>query len=279
MAGTFEVSERDELTQDELAKKVARPDRKRAKFSRSREGTATTSGLPHEAPGEARSRDISDLADTSVDIAQRPARTPAFTVFTGPDEPADDGPQPPAPPRAQGAQVPMVRVTSTAHQTENQNPFAFTFTTPGIDQYPYLDPPGSPTPAPAVLPAHLIPSGSGYGHSVQRAGGRRERNDLFHPFGTPPPPEGAELDTGGPVARPSGYLGSATELRPCTPPARAGPSSNEIGAGLGMTALPPDTPAPPMKRTMYGTELEGDTRFGDFGVEGVATGFWAGGRF
>lgn len=42
----------------------------------------------------------------------------------------------------------------------------------------------------------------------------------------------------------------------------------------GLVPLPvaPDTPAaPPTKRTMYGTELEMDTRFGDFGVEGVAT--------
>jgi hypothetical protein len=37
-----------------------------------------------------------------------------------------------------------------------------------------------------------------------------------------------------------------------------------------------------MKRTMYGTELDGDTRFGDFGVEGVGSsngGFWAGRRY
>ena len=52
-------------------------------------------------------------------------------------------------------------------------------------------------------------------------------------------------------------------------------SSNTIGMGLGMSAIP-ETPAVPMPRTMYGTELEGDTRFGDFGVEGVATGFWTG---
>jgi hypothetical protein len=31
-----------------------------------------------------------------------------------------------------------------------------------------------------------------------------------------------------------------------------------------------------VKKTMYGTELDGDSRFGDFGVEGVASGFWAG---
>ena len=56
-------------------------------------------------------------------------------------------------------------------------------------------------------------------------------------------------------------------------------SSTEVGLQLGMSSvipLPPETPAAPMKRTMYGTELEGDTRFGDFGVEGVASGFWAG---
>ncbi|KAI0762847.1 hypothetical protein C8Q74DRAFT_1450957 [Fomes fomentarius] len=56
-------------------------------------------------------------------------------------------------------------------------------------------------------------------------------------------------------------------------------SSTEIGMQLGMSSampLPPETPGGPMKRTMYGTELEGDTRFGDFGVEGVASGFWAG---
>ncbi|KAI0757141.1 hypothetical protein C8Q80DRAFT_1116385 [Daedaleopsis nitida] len=61
--------------------------------------------------------------------------------------------------------------------------------------------------------------------------------------------------------------------------ARRTVSSTEIGIQLGMSSalpLPPDTPGAPMKRTMYGTELEVDTRFGDFGVEGIASGFWAG---
>ncbi|KAI6132715.1 hypothetical protein EV401DRAFT_2065158 [Pisolithus croceorrhizus] len=62
------------------------------------------------------------------------------------------------------------------------------------------------------------------------------------------------------------------------------PSSNDVATGLGLTviktsAADPGTPAPPAKRTMYGTELEADTRFGDFGVEGVASGFWARSRF
>jgi len=65
-------------------------------------------------------------------------------------------------------------------------------------------------------------------------------------------------------------------------------TSNDIAAGLGLrtissssvTSIPHDPhEAPPMRVTMYGTELDGDTRFGDFGVDGVATGFWTGGRF
>ena len=56
-------------------------------------------------------------------------------------------------------------------------------------------------------------------------------------------------------------------------------SSNEVAASLGLTAhrAASDlaTEAPIIRRTMYGTELDGDTRFGDFGVEGVASGsFW-----
>ena len=56
-------------------------------------------------------------------------------------------------------------------------------------------------------------------------------------------------------------------------------SSTEVGIQLGMSStlpLPPETPGRPAQRTMYGTELDSDTRFGDFGVEGVASGFWAG---
>lgn len=47
--------------------------------------------------------------------------------------------------------------------------------------------------------------------------------------------------------------------------------------GLAPPPLPfvPDTPAPPARRTLYGTERDMDTRFGDFGLEGVASlGFW-----
>ena len=82
-------------------------------------------------------------------------------------------------------------------------------------------------------------------------------------------PQGADPGPSVTMANGPGYL---------TLPRRT-VSSTEVGLQLGMSSvipLPPETPAAPMKRTMYGTELEGDTRFGDFGVEGVASGFWAG---
>lgn len=62
-------------------------------------------------------------------------------------------------------------------------------------------------------------------------------------------------------------------------------NNNAIDGQSGIEATVSGTDASDaseMKRTMYGTELDGDTRFGDFGVEGVGTsgsGFWAGGRY
>lgn len=128
--------------------------------------------------------------------------------------------------------------------------------------------------------ASIIPSGSSYGHTIERAG-RRERNDLFHPYGTP----ASQRTTPRPdndASQRAGSLGvnPALILRPGsaigTPKREL--SSTDVGMAFGMTELASSTPALPRK-TMYGTELEGDTRFGDFGVEGVATGFWAGGRY
>ncbi|KIP12601.1 hypothetical protein PHLGIDRAFT_10039 [Phlebiopsis gigantea 11061_1 CR5-6] len=67
---------------------------------------------------------------------------------------------------------------------------------------------------------------------------------------------------------------TSTPAAPPTMPAPEPPTSPTPALAVpGLVPLPgaPDTPAPPLRRTMYGTELELDTRFGDFGVEGVAT--------
>ncbi|KIY45450.1 hypothetical protein FISHEDRAFT_76631 [Fistulina hepatica ATCC 64428] len=64
-------------------------------------------------------------------------------------------------------------------------------------------------------------------------------------------------------------------------------TSNDMGRGLGLLNVPPRmTPSEVAAaaggsiptRTMYGTELDKDKRFGDFGIDGVASGFWSGGR-
>lgn len=246
----------------------------------------------------------------------------AFAVFTGPEEPLDSYLDPPPPtthlsdllelPPANTAigrfGVNGTTATANAHENNAQPPGAFNFSftttafhpltsTPagpygddGMPSFGYPEPPTSPTPAVPRSPT------GGY---VERAGGRRERNDIFDPRGRTRsiasrddsrPPSRASTSQAGPSSEgtidPSTLMSSAplptvieqdvdAELMHDAPAV----SSTEVGQvfGLGQLPLPPETPAPPMRRTMYGTELEGDTRFGDFGVEGVAAaGFWVG---
>ena len=178
---------------------------------------------------------------------------------------------------------------------DNQHPFTFAFAdaaqpstpaaggilpdpanSPVLNNLPYPERPHSPSPAP-------IPH--------RAAVARRPQSEAYRPFGIPPEsgilPGSSVTDesTIDPASilrtppRPSSDM-SSPDSDPIDIRRRA--SSNDIGVGLGMTSVPvraDDTPVASMRRTMYGTELEGDTRFGDFGVEGVATGFWAGGRF
>ena len=181
---------------------------------------------------------------------------------------------------------------------ETQHPFSFAFpgvapppvtstpaptaplpnpsSSPSLSTIPYPERPHSPSPAPVPHRAVIT---------------RPSQSEAYRPFGFPP--ESRNL-TGSSTTHGSA-IDPASLLR--TPPqsshellgldsdqvdGRRRASSNDIGAGLGMTSLPvrvEDTPAAIVRRTMYGTELEGDTRFGDFGVEGVAAGFWSGSRF
>ncbi|KZT74755.1 hypothetical protein DAEQUDRAFT_748011 [Daedalea quercina L-15889] len=299
---------------EELLHRAIRPSRKRAKLSphasgSSSQGSGRSDGTPDSAPGRG----------TVVTPA-----APAFTIFSGPEEPMESYLDPPPPtthlsdllelPPANTAigRFGINGTTATANAPENNvqpnnmqelNAFNFSFTTTAfhpmtstpygsadMPSFTYPDPPTSPTPA-----VTRSPSG-GY---VERAGGRLERNDLFHPHGRPRsaasrqtsrPPSRASTSEAGPspegTVNPSSIMGSAplptvTEQDVDAEPVAESPvvSSTEIGHvfGLGDLPLPPETPAPAMKRTMYGTELEGDTRFGDFGVEGVAAaGFWVG---
>ncbi|KAG5726066.1 hypothetical protein E4T56_gene1665 [Termitomyces sp. T112] len=170
--------------------------------------------------------------------------------------------------------------TSTTNATENQPPFAFSFqhaisSTPAhgmfMPSFPYPEPPQSPSPA-GTSAAGLL--------SQQQPG----RSDVFQAFGFPPP--GRPSRTIG-LHNTSGLTGSFIDPATLTRQSSNNGETSESGvrpvvdasasSGMGLVQEPSH-----MKRTMYGTELDGDTRFGDFGLEGVGNakgGFWAGGRF
>lgn len=306
------------MAAEDLRKMVVRPDRKRIKTDEDDNRTDIFARAPVAGP----SLQGDDDDPSFVHSTPPPQRHARFTVFTGPEEsipqPALEGDiftdrdfdffdsAAQIPPRPPGAHAP---VTSTANAAENQNPFNFGY--PVTGHIPLTSTPAASGPAPALddspfsnhfpFPPQRPQSPSPAPSRVLR-GGRIERNDRFHPFGTPPPsssraPSGSTngtLDSGASALSPSALLRTPpamtlpdlVDVGPDGQPVRVGvgedgerrkASSNDVGAGLGMTTVP-ETPAVPAGRTMYGTELGADTRFGDFGVEGVASGYWINSR-
>ncbi len=247
-----------------LAKTVIRHDKKRAKLQMDsvEENVGTTPSSP------AGVEEVSNATTIGSTVA----------VYRGAEEP-----EPPPPtnhlPRAflvesspdpstgqQRSRVSSTVPTSSANSSENQ-PFNFAFPTMSpqnpvfMSSFPYPEPPQSPSPA---------------GPSLPTFSGRQqvERTDIFKEFGFPSP-----------VRSTRNYGALTNDERGVNPAALQGPpaertvSSNDVAAGLGLTAhrttsSDQSSEAPTIRRTMYGTELEVDTRFGDFGVKGVASGFW-----
>lgn len=133
-----------------------------------------------------------------------------------------------------------------------------------IPAFPYPETPQSPTPL-----------GTGRHAESELDPNDEKQSDTFQSFGLPP--------LGPPLRMPNTINPSALTARQDTDI----PVARNVSFGLHMipssssiTPMQLDVEGAPSKRvTMYGTELDGDTRFGDFGVEGVATGFWSGGRF
>ena len=256
-SGVFELVQ--EGMEVELDANVGQPAHKRAKL---REPDDKRREVPSSAPPQVEPSDPS---------SPRQHGGPSFPVFSGREE---DPPPPIARlPNFYGPTSPPLMsapATSSANNIENQNPFSFSFvpiaSTPAqavyplaMGTFPHPEPPTSPSPA-------ANPDRPGSRHS-----------DRLGAFGVARSSSRASgrAASGGSLAR--GEASGSSGLQ------RA-PSSNEVASGLGLTAIKTSateqgTPAPPAKRTMYGTELDSDTRFGDFGVEGVASGFWAGGRF
>lgn len=159
--------------------------------------------------------------------------------------------------------------TSSMSAPENQNPFSYFLPEPSTplftSTFPYPEPPQSPTPAGFSLSGTLSTPD--------------DRSDVFKTFGLPPPERARPFPSGSS----NNLADPAFSLNP--PPKRRPPSVDEPRSTFGLmptfAGLDPKSEKSSVtsKTTMYGTELEGDTRFGDFGVEGVAMGYWSGGRF
>lgn len=307
ISGVVNAADAVGLSAEDLRKMVVRPDRKRVKTDDNDHRTET---FVPSSPGPSSRHD--DAGPSFIHSTPPPQRQSRFTVFTGPEE---NIPQPTLegdifteqdfdffdlPPRTAGAHAPA---TSTANASENQQPFSFGF--PITGHLPMTSTPTATGPAPAIddspVPTARLPfppprpqSPSPAPTRVMR-GGRIERNDRFHPFGTPPPsssrgPSGSTISALSPSALlrtpPSmtlpdmvdlGSDGQSLRMSIGGSGGRRKASSNDVGAGLGMTTVP-GTPGGPTGRTLYGTELQADTRFGDFGVEGVASGYWMNAR-
>lgn len=273
----------------------AKPARKRAKVSQQDD-----EHLAMESLSEASSDGVMVAEGLPIEDSESALRVPSFTVFSGLDEPPiefmDPPPPtehlpeffpPPSPPpglEVANFQRPGLTTTSTANAAENQ-PFAFSFqpmsSTPAHGMYmpsfPYPEPPQSPS------PAGSNPVG------LQHQPGR---SDVFQVFGFPPP--GRPMRTTGlrhNSAFGDGFINPAALTHPSDHEQTRQASGSGARNGEEPTAQPADAgssvpvgaaEAPQFKRTMYGTELDGDTRFGDFGLEGVGNNkgnFWAGGRF
>jgi hypothetical protein len=267
-----EEGDEAEYVDVELASSVVGPDKKRPRTDDDNTGSPSSS---HSPAG------LEDIQHTRASHSDH--GVPAFTIFTDSDEPSDFlDPPPPTdhlpdffPHSPSSAK--LTTATTLTNATENQpNNFNFSFlpisSTPvnamyNMSSFPYPEPPQSPSPAGANLTL--------MGRHAE------ERTDIFKEFGFPSPTRVSRSHQ----EERGGFVNPAALTQQGSSGRQREVSSNEIAAGLGLTAvrtLPSSDTASgledhPIKRTMYGTEE--DTRFGDFGVEGVASGFWAAGKY
>ncbi|KAF9015294.1 hypothetical protein BDQ17DRAFT_1320215 [Cyathus striatus] len=218
-----------------------------------------------------------------------------FKVFQGPEDPTScfsESRSPANPlPEFFGAPSPTEDILlDTATPTrgisrntnENQNHFTFSLLPPAtstpnsslyMPSFPYPDPPQSPS-----------PTGVGAFHPTSD---HVERTDPFKSFGLPSPTRRKPSTTSAsqqqgfinPVALTQDAESSASGNPLTSSGATAGVDVTALATGLSISIEEDKGDSHPTRRTMYGTELEGDTRFGDFGVKGVASGFWTSGRF
>ncbi|KAF8216085.1 hypothetical protein K438DRAFT_1800054 [Mycena galopus ATCC 62051] len=264
LTGIIDEGQEGDLSEGELAKRVVRPTKKRPKLQ--------------EEPEE----------DFEIETESDAPRVPSFTVFTGEEVDTYIDPPPPteglpdfyASTSPSGSGSRQGTTTSTQNASENQHPFTFAFlpisSTPTgasafeLPSFPYPEAPQSPTPA-----------GSSHSGPSRNHG---ERTDIFGSFGLPPPgrPRSRVTSTsaGSAVSRENGNTGAFVDPAALTHRASDQEGRDDSDSGFGGFTRDGDGEQA-LKRTMYGTELDANSsRFGDFGLEGVASGFnWGGGRF
>lgn len=219
-------------------------------------------------------------SDHEADMVAGPSRIPAppertvtrkFTVYTGEEETPDYDPPPPTTHLSDlfGGRSPPITPhdlqTTSANAVENQ-PF-------GVNYSAFQAATSTPVHPGAGFASYLARPESPTSHVVERAG-RRDRASPFFLSGLPAGPSDPRPASNLPLQRPEPNDDSFSALLRTPPlhPIHSRPSGN----GEASSRLD-DTPVFPMK-TIYGTELESDTRFGDFGVEGMATSYWQKGQ-
>jgi hypothetical protein len=245
----------EQLTQDDVSHKLPQPQKKRIKLSSDQE---------------------TDVVAGPSRISGPPERTTTrkFAVYTGEEEGSDYDPPPPTTHLSDlfGGRSPPITPhdlqATSANAVENQ-PF-------GINYSAFQAATSTPVYPGAGFASYLARPESPTSHVVERTG-RRDRASPFFLSGLPAGPSDPRAASNLPPQRsvnpePNDDSFSALLRTPPLHPIHSHPSGN----GEASSRLD-DTPAFPMK-TIYGTELETDTRFGDFGVEGMATSYWQKGQ-
>ncbi|KAL1749054.1 hypothetical protein HDZ31DRAFT_59647 [Schizophyllum fasciatum] len=262
----LEQSQASELTQEQLSEQAVRPDRKRARTMPDSEDASADENLPN---------------DDSI-VAPAPAQHQPFTIYRDPH------------PGQQNSEEEEEYFDQNAPPTASlESLFPMTAQDAAREAFAVLDPEDLPvppqvTPANAPLPQYSNRSyfpmpetpvsptpgnedtAQGY-FGGSHGGGSERQQDMYSMFGLPSPTR-PTLRTPAAVRRMSGQMADPAALL------RKGD-----GEGSGIPTLAelmetsPPSPTDPAARTMYGTEIENNTRFADFGMSHIVTssrGFW-----
>jgi hypothetical protein len=245
---------------------IPAPSRKRQRLS--------SEGASPKTPANISSQGHGDEMEEEMPRIPTPRAVARFRVYADPEAgsgiemdhrlPTMDMPASPTQPRRTSA--------------ENERPFNFTFMPPptphfptAAQSFPTPNPPASPTPANNHPSSGLLTTAA----PRVRTGSRSAVTGPFAPSHTRQRSRRAQSETAGLYVNPAALtrVPSTGEVRPV--------SGSEAAASLGLRRLDVHSNESqgihPIRGTIFGTELDGDRRFGDFGVEGVASGFWAGG--